>query len=120
MKFGIKAFVVGLIVNYTWYEGLWSDAFHSSCFLGKLIENCPPEEEEQEPEDEESPLITVYDPEPCAPFIPRTDEMLHRLGIYWNKCVITVFWILLEGPNALWDFFFKPVIKEEIKEKECL
>lgn len=76
------------------------------------MEKCPPEEkeegeEETEQQGEEAPLMTIYEPEPCAPYIPRSDLILHKLAILWNKSIMMVFWLILEGPLQLWNWFFK-------------
>ncbi|EEB14772.1 hypothetical protein Phum_PHUM324110 [Pediculus humanus corporis] len=78
MKELSKAFLVGCMCYYTYTQGLWGTSFDSSCFLGKFIERCPPESEDEFNEYISATLIQLDEDEPCAPFIPRTDYLLYQ------------------------------------------
>lgn len=101
-----KALFVGGIAYYTYKEGIWGNAFSSSCFLGKFLESCPPEEEDLLIKNDFADLrtITLSDPEPCMPFIPSTAYGFYRLGCIWNKIVIFTIWLLIDGPREFLMF----------------
>ena len=118
MKELSKAFLVGCMCYYTYTQGLWGTSFDSSCFLGKFIERCPPESEDEFNEYISATLIQMDEDEPCAPFIPRTDYMLYQAGQIWKKSVLFTFWLILEAPKEFLDYLRsllwpppKPIIK---------
>ncbi|KAL0267056.1 UNVERIFIED_CONTAM: hypothetical protein PYX00_009424 [Menopon gallinae] len=107
LKSAVKIYILKQLVEYTWREGLWSDAFRSSCFLEKYLEYCPETKEDPINMYASSDCITMPVEEPCLPYIPRSDYVLYRSGKYWNRMVIRFFWIILDGPSELWAFVQK-------------
>ncbi|KAK6636337.1 hypothetical protein RUM43_009997 [Polyplax serrata] len=103
---------------YTYQEGLWDDAFHSSCFLGKFVERCPPEDDDENlNEFADIRNIVMDDPEPCYPFIPHSGFLLYKSGYIWNQIVIYTFWFFLDAPGEMWTAFLS-LFEPKIKPKE--